>query len=140
MKTAVVYYSFKGSTKRFAENLAKERDADLFEVKEAKKRSMLGSFFSGAPAAMKQKAAALQGDPIDLNSYDTIAMAAPVWAGFPAPAFNAIIPMLPSGKTVEVFLISGGGETKSKDKVKALIEKSGSIVSGITDIKQSDIV
>lgn len=89
---------------------------------------------------MKQKAAALQGDPIDLNSYDTIAMAAPVWAGFPAPAFNAIIPMLPSGKTVEVFLISGGGETKCAEKVKALIEKSGSIVSGITDIKQSDIV
>lgn len=45
MKTAVVYYSFKGSTKRFAENLAKERNADLFEVKESKKRSMLGSFF-----------------------------------------------------------------------------------------------
>ena len=140
MKTAIVYYSFKGSTKRFAENLAKERNADLFEVREAKKRGMLGSFFSGAPAAMKQKASALQGDPIDLNAYDMIVMAAPVWAGFPAPAFNAIVPMLPSGKTVEVFLISGGGETKSKDKVKALIEESGSIVSDITDIKQSDIV
>lgn len=135
MKTAIIFYSFGGFTKNFAKEEAVLKNADVFEVKECKKRSLLGAFFKGCPAAIKQKPVPLQGEPIDLSAYDTILVAAPVWAGFPAPAFNSIVTMLPPGKEIEIVLTSGSGKsTKCTQSVKRLVEKTGSKVTGIRDI------
>lgn len=136
MKTAIVYYSFRGSTKKYCESLAKESGADIFEVTEKKHRGMFRAFFPGCPDAMKQKASVLAGEPIDLTSYDKIIIASPVWASMPAPAFNSIVKMLPAGKEAEIHLVSGGGSTplESREKISALVEKSGSKVVAFKDI------
>jgi DhnA family fructose-bisphosphate aldolase class Ia len=136
MKTAIVYYSLKGSTKKYCESLAKESGADIFEVTEKKHRGMFSAFIPGCPDAMKQKASLLAGEPIDLTSYDKIVISSPVWAGMPTPAFNSIVKMLPAGKEVEIHLVSGGGSTEAEAhaKVTALVEKSGSKVVAFKDI------
>jgi flavodoxin len=136
MKTAIVYYSFRGSTKKYCESLAKEISADIYEVTEKKHRGIFRAFFPGCPDAMKQKASVLNGEPIDLTSYDKIIIASPVWASMPAPAFNSIVKMLPAGKETEIHLVSGGGSTtaETRDKVTALVEKSGSKVVAFKDI------
>ena len=136
MKTAILYYTFGGSTKKEAERLAAELGAPLYRVKEARDRSLLASFLSGAWLAMHRKAAAIRPLDIHLQDYDRIVIGCPVWAGYPAPAFNAIAELLPSGKEVGLFLCSGGsGTQKSEQGTKELIEKKGCTVVSYRDVK-----
>lgn len=133
-RTVLLFYSYGGSTKRLAIIIAAERHADLFEIRELKKRGIISAFFRGCPDAMAQRSVPLSGQFPDLSGYDRAIVACPVWSGFPAPAFNSIIRSLPQGMPVEVILVSGGGETpKCKDKVRALIESMGCTCVSITD-------
>ena len=136
MKTAIIYYTFGGSTKKEAERLAEERGAPLIRVREKRSRSFLGAFIPGAYQAMHRKKGAIRPLDIDLQQFDRIIIGCPVWAGYPAPAFNTIVELLPSGKEVEVFLCSGGGETpKSGEGTKALIEKKSCTVVSYRDVR-----
>ena len=136
MKTAIVYYTFGGSVKKEAERLAAELDAPLYRVREARRRSLLGAFVPGGYQAMRRKAPAIRPPDIRLQEFDRIIIGCPVWAGYPAPAFNAIADLLPKGKEVEIFLCSGGGETpKSEAGTRALIERKGCTVAAYRDVK-----
>ena len=135
MKTAILFYSFGGATRKEAARLAAELGADVLEVREARRRGLLSSFLTGCPAAMKRAAVPIVAPDADLSQYERIIVGCPVWAGFPAPAFNSIVALLPAGKTVEVFLCSGGGETpKSAAGTRALIEAHGCKVAAYRDV------
>ncbi len=135
MKTIIVYFTFGGATQKEAGRLAAELNAPLYRVREAHNRSLLGAFIPGGFLAMHRKTVAIQPLDIDLTNYDRIIIGCPVWAGYPAPAFNAIVEWLPSGKEVELFLCSGGsGTQKSEAGTKALIEQKGCTVVSYHDI------
>ncbi|MEA4947172.1 MAG: hypothetical protein VB058_06380 [Oscillospiraceae bacterium] len=135
MKTVIIYYTFGGSTQKEAERLANELDAPLYRVKEAPGRSFLGAFIPGSFLAMRRKTVAIQPLNIDLNDYDSIIIGCPVWAGYPAPAFNAIVQRLPAGKKIELFLCSGGtGTQKTEPGTRALIEQKGCTVVSYRDV------
>ena len=136
MKTAVIFYSFGGFTRKFAEHEAKRRNAQLFEVKEQKKTNMVTAVLFGCPRAMRQKTVSLESPVPDLSAYDTILIAAPIWANYPAPAFNNIVKALPKGKNIVLVFTSGSGDSsKCRDSVKKLIDATGSWVVDIKDIK-----
>jgi flavodoxin len=136
MKTIVLYYSFGGSTKAEAERIAAENDAVLCRVEEMKNRSLFSAFVPGAPNANNRKASEIKQIGQDLNSFDRIIIGCPVWGGYPAPAFNAIVELLPSGKEVELFFCSSGGETpKSSQGTKELISKKGCRLISYRDVK-----
>ena len=135
MKTAVVYYSLGGSTRSFARAEAEARGADLIEIHPAKAYNPFTAFVRGCPAAIRQKGVPLSAAP-DLSGYERIVLMAPVWAGFPAPPFNTMVNLLPSGKEVEVILVSASGSSeKSHDKVRALIRSKGCKVVAQRDIR-----
>lgn len=96
MKTIVLYYSFGGSTKAEAERIAEETGAVLCRIEERKNRNIWTSIIPGCPQAMKRKASPIKSFNCDLLSFDKIIIGAPIWAGFPAPAFNSIVQALPS--------------------------------------------
>lgn len=136
MKNIIIYYTFGGSTKKEAERLAEELQAPVYRVREARNRSFIGAFVPGSYQAMRRKASAIRPLDIRLADYDRIIIGSSVWAGFPAPAFNAIVELLPKGKEVEIFLCSGGGETpKSEQGTKVLIEKKGCTLVSYRDVK-----
>ena len=136
MKTIIVYFTFGGSTKKEAERLAAELGATLYRVREARNRSFFGSFLPGAYLAMHHKAVNIQPLDINLQNYDRIIIGCPVWAGNPAPAFNAIVELLPAGKEVELFFCSGGSGTQKSEKgTRALIEKKGCTIVSYRDVK-----
>jgi hypothetical protein len=138
MKTIVLYYTMSGSTKNEAERVASEKDAILCPIQETNKRNPLSSFFSGCPDAMKRKASRIQPLGYDLNNFDRIVIGCPIWAGFPAPAFNAAVNLLPSGKEIELFFCSGSGkEPKSEQGTKELIAAKGCTLILYRDIKTS---
>lgn len=136
MKTLVVYYSLSGKTKKAARERATKEDGDILEVKKKKPYSNFTSYLFGAYAAMKQKTVEIESLNADFADYDKIILAAPIWAGFPAPPINSVIALLPAGKEVEfIFTSGGGGAGKSLEKVKSLIENQGCTFVGHADIK-----
>ncbi len=136
MKNIIIYYTFGGSAMKEAERLAAELQAPVYRVREARSRSVLGAFVPGGYQAMHRKASAIKPLDIRLQDYDRIIIGSSVWGGFPAPAFNAMVELLPKGKEVEVFLCSAGGETpKSEQGTRELIEKKGCTLVSYRDIK-----
>ena len=139
MKKIVLYYTFGGSSRKEAERIAsQDLESVLCEVLEQKKRSMLSAFFSGCPQALKRKASLIKELPFSLTEFDRIILVAPVWAGYPVPAFNAMVDRLPQGKEVEIYLCSAGGETpKSEAGTKELIEQKKCKLISFHQIKTS---
>jgi flavodoxin len=136
VKTVIIYYTFGGSTKNEAERLAVERDAPVYRVNEKRKRSFFGTFITGIPWAIKRKAPEVEQIDVNLQDYDRIIIGSPVWASYPAPAFNAIVKMLPPGKEVEIFLCSSSGDSAaSADGTKELIVKQGCTVTTYRDVQ-----
>jgi len=135
MKTIILYHSWSGKTKALAVKKAGEIGADIEEIAEVKKLSGFGAFFVGAPKSIKRKTTNIKPIAADLTKYDQIIIMVPVWAGHPAPAFNNIVELVPSGKKIEIIMVSGGGGTKkSKEKTIKLFTDKGCEVTGYTDI------
>jgi len=136
MKTLVLFYSFSGNTGKLASQKAAETGADIEEIIETKKMSVLKAYTVGIYKAVKRKKTEIQPIKSRLDSYEKIIIMAPVWAGNPAPAFNSIIEMLPSGKEIELVMVSAGSGTKSSaEGTKNLITARRCEVVDYIDIK-----
>ena len=135
MNAAVIYYTFGGSTKKEAERIGAELGAPVFRVREARNRSLIGSFIPGGFQAMKRKKPKIQPAGFDLAPYDKIYLGCPVWAAYPAPAFNAMLELLPAGKEVEIFLCAGGNDPRESDaETRRLVEARGCQVARLYTI------
>lgn len=139
MKTVILYYTFGGATKKEAEKLAAEMGCEAVRVREKRNRSLVGSFIPGCLQAMKRKASVIGPIGIDLSDYERIVVGAPIWAGYPAPAFNAIVRLLPSGKEVELFLCNGGGGSdESGAGTRKFVEDAGCRVVSYRDVNTGE--
>jgi flavodoxin len=114
MKAIVVYYSLTGKTKSVAEGLAKELGCEIKQIEEVKKRSVAGAYILGAFAAMRSKASEIKPLNIDMQAYDTIIIATPVWASSPAPAINAFVANTNFKNKNAVFIVSSASGDDSK--------------------------
>lgn len=140
MKTLVIFYSYTGKTKHLAQELASKEQADIIEVKYNKRPSIVGAYVAGSLAARRQKPAKLQPFNTDFSAYDSITIAMPIWAGFPAPAFNNISAALPSGKQVQIIMTSGGGDSgNTRTRVEAMLSEKNCVLTHYQDIKASEI-
>lgn len=136
MKTGIIYYSYTQNTKKWAENKAREIQADLIEIHTQKHRSTLNAYVCGSLASRRRKSEKIEPLTTDLSIYDKLIVAVPIWADFPAAPFNSIVSLLPRGKEVELVMVSGSGNSKaSAEGSRSLIENAGCTVSGYTDIK-----
>ncbi len=136
MKTAVLYYSYTGKTKALAEQRAGEEGAELIEIRERKTRSTLGAYVAGSLAARRQKKAEILAVPRGLSAFDRFLVLVPLWAGFPAPPFNNILDLLPTGSEVELVITSGSGNSSgSKEKTMALAAAKGIKIVSYQDVK-----
>lgn len=99
MKIQILFYSFGGSTRKNAIKIAEERrrngnEVVCTEVTEIKMRSNFNCFLKGCPQAMKRKKSEIIETQI-ISDSDRYIIGCPIWAGFPAPAFNSIIELIP---------------------------------------------
>lgn len=136
MKAIILYYSYKGHTKKVAEKLARAQGAELVEIHTKKRKNMLMTFLVDCPRARMRKISAIEPITQDLSSYELITLAAPIWNSYPAPAFNAMVGLLPKGKNIEVIMVSSGGDTKKVEEgTRKLIKKQGCTVVAYKDIR-----
>jgi len=138
MKTLILFYSYTGSSKRFAENLSKKMGADIEEVRTDKRSGTIATYVLGSLSAMRQKSVIIKPMQADLSQYDHFILIAPIWAGNPAPAFNSMIDKLPAKNSVELYLISGSGNS-NRDKISSYVEDKGFKIFDYHNIKQNTI-
>jgi flavodoxin len=123
--TIVLYYSYTGHTAKLAQTIAENADIDICEIKDQKRPGTLEAFTIGCLKAMRMRTAPIEPLQADLNGYERIVILAPVWAAHPAPAALNAFDMLPSGKIVEVYMVSASGQSSAKEKIEALIREKG---------------
>ena len=109
MSKAIIYYSFSGVTRAYCEKLARETGAELFEVREKRKRGTFSAYTEGCRRAIFGGVSEIEILPpeADFSAYDEITIAGPVWASNTPPAVNAAIRLLPPGKDVTLVIIAG---------------------------------
>ena len=114
-KTLVAYFSATGTTKRAAEKLAKEFDADLYEIQPAQPYTAADLNWqdkqSRSTLEMKDKSSrpAIKGTCASIAQYDIIWIGFPVWWYTAPTIINTFIEAHDlSGKTLCVFATSGG--------------------------------
>jgi hypothetical protein len=139
MKSIVLYYSYTGHTRKVAEKLAHTQGAEIVEVRTKRHKGKLATYLVDCPRAMMRKSSAVQPITQDLKEYGLITLLAPVWAGFPAPAFNAMVQLLPAHANVQIVLVSGGGPgatKKSEEGTRKLLKKQSCKVLSYKDTRQ----
>lgn len=134
MKTIVIYYSYTGNTKKLAQKRAAEENADIAEVRDRVRPSTFKAYTSMCVAAMRQKKTDIVPLALELKPYDRIIIMAPVWANYAAPAVNHVFDMLPTGKEVELVMVSRTGKS-NKDKIQSQVWGHGCKVVGYQDVK-----
>lgn len=132
MKELILYYSFGGTTRRYAEARAAEDGADLVEIKETKGHNGFTVWLPGVLQAMGQKKTAIEPIDSDLAAYDKIVLAGPIWAGNAAPAVNSAAALLPKEAKVELVLVSGSGSGYGK-KLEEAVRANGNEVVGVVN-------
>ena len=125
-KTLVVYFSATGTTKAAAQRLAKEKNADLYEIVPEQLYTAADLDWrdktSRSTVEMQDKTSrpAIKGRCENIADYDTVWIGFPIW-WYTAPTIvNTFIEAHDlSGKTINVFATSGGsGVTGSYNDLK----------------------
>ena len=137
MSTLVIYYTYSGRTKAIAEELAVTEPADIVEIKEVRRPGKLKAYTAGIVSSIKGSAWPVQPLDADFSKYDKLIMLSPVWAGNPAPAFNAMLKQLPSGKAISIKMVSRSGESDCRDRLEAIIKEAGGELVDFEDIRVS---
>jgi flavodoxin len=112
-KTLVVYFSQTGNTRPIAEFIAKDLDADIYEIKaEIPYTDDDIKYYTDCRADREQKdpsaRPAIAGELPDLTEYDTVYLGYPIWHGqAPKIIYTFIEGVDLSGKTVVPFCTSG---------------------------------
>ena len=125
-KTLVAYFSATGTTKAAAERLAKEKNADLFEIVPEKPYTSADLDWtnkkSRSSVEMKDldSRPAISGTVENLGQYDTVYIGFPIWWYTAPTIINTFIEAHDfSGKVLSAFATSGGSSiTKSAADLK----------------------
>lgn len=127
-KTLVAYFSATGTTKTAAEQLAKEKNADLYEITPEQPYTAADLNWqdkqSRSTIEMKDKTSrpAIDGNCANIADYDTIWIGFPIWWYTAPTIINTFIEAHDlNGKTLCVFATSGGSgvEGSAADLKKA---------------------
>lgn len=129
MKELILFYSFSGNTKKYAEDLAKSTGADLCQITEVKKRSKLGAFIPGIIQVMRGSKSKINPVTVDFTQYNNIIIAFPVWASHQPLAINSAVDLLPEGKNIELIFVSQSGISESQKLVEMVKAKKCEVTS-----------
>ena len=145
-KILVAYFSASGVTKKIAEMLAKEANADLYEIKPAIPYTkedlnwMDKKSRSSIEMGNKSFRPAIVKDELDPSRYDQILLGFPIWWYVAPTIVNTFLESYDfTGKNITLFATSGGsgfGKTAEELQVSApnAVIKEGKLLN--TDTKQ----
>ena len=135
MRTLLAYYSFSGTTQELCKQL--KTKCDLEEIKELKKRGKLRAI-TGCAQAISVKGSAICPITANVERYDKIVLACPIWAGHLAPAGVAFLHKAElAGKDVSVVAVSKSGHDCT-EAVKKAFAASKANMARVYSVKSTD--
>ncbi len=142
-KVLVVYYSKTGHTRKIAQDIAKQIDADLEEISDQKKRTGLIGFVLGGRDAMTKKETRISEMKKNPAEYDLIIFGSPIWAGNITPAIRTYINQYSDSIGSTAFFFSSGGKTPDQvlEKLLSFLKEKPVAVTGLSlsEIKDNSI-
>lgn len=141
-KTLILYYSHTGNTRAVCEALQKELGADIQEIRDLNSRdsglSMVGAMLKTILGMQTD----IEPETVDLAPYDTVIIAAPIWASKFGLAMRTFVERNSfEGKPVIIFITADAFVAeKYQDKHKALVEESSGTVIGHFQVHATDEV
>jgi len=126
----IVYYSWVGNTKVFAEEMQKATGFDLLKIEEKKERKP-GSIMGAAMSAFMGFGSGIKPMDFSLGKYDNIFLGTPVWGGKTTPAVNTFLRKANfRGKKVWVFITKADEKVPQKviDSITNRVGKKGGSV------------
>jgi len=130
MKSAIIYYSYTGNTKRAADVLAEHlKQKGQVEIIMLKGLDESGNFLMQSARALRHKRANIQDVNFNLSGHDLICFGTPVWAFGPAPSMNTYLDSClgAEGKDIILFTTygSGTGNKRCLDYMQNILTKKG---------------
>jgi len=126
MKTLIIYYSRTGITKKVAEQLAKELNADIEEIISIKDRKGAKGYLLCGKEAVKKISAEIKPIKKDPANYNLVLIGTPVWIGKMASPIRTYIMNNKSRIKNAAFFCteySSGAETTFREMQKLLNKK-----------------
>ena len=139
-KTLVAFFSASGRTRKAAEKLAKEKGADLYEIKPVVPYTkpdlnwMDKQSRSSIEMADKSSRPEIVDDDAHIEDYDTIYLGFPIWWYIAPTIVNTFLEKYDfAGKKIILFATSGSSGMGNTDKdLKSSVSASTKIVKGKT--------
>lgn len=123
-RTILIYYSFEGNTHFIATEMAAKLGCDVLRIEpleEVKTHGFMKYVWGGRQAVMK-KMPKLKEYNLDIDSYDTVIIGTPVWAGTYAPPLRTFFDENQiSNKNIAVFCCHEGGMGNTLEKIEKAI-------------------
>ena len=138
LKILVAYFSYSGTTKEIAEEIAYRTDADLFEI--VTKESYNDVYKEANSEIRFNKRPELSNVVSDMEQYDVIFIGYPVWwHATPAPVNTFIESYDLYGKLIIPFCTSGGSDIEETmptflDSCDGLAVYNGKTISGTSEL------
>ncbi|MFA5928268.1 MAG: flavodoxin [Candidatus Margulisiibacteriota bacterium] len=139
MKTLVVYYSKTGTTKKVAEVIAQELNADVEEIIDLKDRSGFFGFIFAGRDTLKKIPTRIKETIKNPADYDLIVLGSPLW-GFKgaSPAVRTYLQMNKDSIKDAAFFLTMGG-TPGQKVFDDLTEVLGQVPVGVFEVKQDEV-
>ena len=139
MKSLVVYYSRTDTTRKLAEKIAGEINADIEEIKPKVNYQGKIGYVRGGKDAMSEKIIDLEELKYNPEDYDVVYIGGPVWA---SKAANPLISYLNqnSFRNVKLFLTAGksGFESSFKQMEKYSTKPLKTLALTTKEVKQDN--
>ncbi len=132
---AVVYYSFDGNTELVANMIREYTQADLIRLIPDKEppRHFLGKFFFGGKSVLLREKVRIRKLGVDLNDYQAVIIASPVWAGSYPPAVAAFFERKRmEGKDVYLIACSASGDAGNMISQMVMQLKGNQVMSALS--------
>ncbi len=143
MKTAVIYYSYTGNTKKYVEKISNYLECELIEIKPKDDLKVQGFklLVIGGRKALFNEVPELQPYNFNADDYDLIIFASPVWAFKYAPALRGFFKKeVIKNKKVSYFSTHQGGPGKIDTYFEEALEGNEIIKGANVNIKKPDAV
>lgn len=140
VNSLIIFFSYTGRTHYEAKRLWERVGGELYEIWEQKHRSRLSAYLFGPGQARRRAVPVIEPVAVSLDEYDKIYILCPIWGGWPAPAFNAIVRELTPGADVELIFTSDSGRMKDINAVAKRVELQGVRVTGAKVVKTENLM
>jgi flavodoxin len=139
-KVLVVYYSRSGHTKKIAEDIGRQLNADVEQLIDRKDRSGAGGYLKGGRDASKEALTEIEPVKYDPAKYDLVVMGTPVWAWNMSPAIRTYITGNKAAFKEIAFFTSSGGSKPDKivAKMETLAGKKAKASAGFFDSEHKE--